>query len=346
MRSKGLKSTSTSKPRPSKTTGKTVPLTCPHCHHEQQVLSDGLSIFCDNCHNLVEIQEVLHPKAKQTKAKAKTVPLICPHCQHEQQVQPDGLSIFCKNCHEGIDIQQVLHPKAKVEKQSVKTVPLTCPHCQHEQQVRPDGLSIFCKKCHNSIEIQQILHPTTRMETKPSEGRSIHCFRCQIELIAPLKAQSVMCKKCGYRNDLQDYHIKSVLSRDLETHGTLQIEKNGTVLNSTAKVKSAAIAGKFIGKLMAQEVHLKTGANFEGGLTADALVLESNALCNIKKEFTVKRIIIAGQYHGNIKTSQFVELKKTARFIGSIVTNKLIIEEGASLIGDLAIGTAPSKTTV
>lgn len=338
-----MKTTTGSRSQPSKTTGKTVPLICPHCQHEQQVIPDGLSIFCDHCHNQVEIQEILHPKAKQTKASAKTVLLICPHCQHEQKVQPDSLSNFCKKCHNAIDIQQVLHPKPKVEKQTAKTVPLICPHCQHEQQVRPDVLSLFCKKCHNSIEIQQILHPTPHAETKPSEGKNIYCFRCKAELTAPLKAQSVMCKKCGYRNDLQDYHVKTVLSRDLETHGTLQIEKNGTVLNSTAKVKNATISGKFIGKLTAQEVHLKAGANFEGGLTAEALILESNALCNIKKEFKVKRIVIAGLYHGNIKTSQYVELKKTARFIGSIVTKKLVIEEGASLVGALEIGTSLSE---
>lgn len=278
-------------------------------------------------------------KPKPQKFVGRTVSLFCPHCKTEQQVRPDGVSMFCQQCHQLIDIQEVLHPKTKSMKTTVKTVPLICPSCQHEEQVRPDGISVFCKKCHNAIDIQQTLHPTKQTEQKTTEVKAVLCFRCKAELTPSINAQAVLCKKCGYRNDLQDYHVKGVLSHDIETYGILDVPSNATVLNATARVRDAMIHGKYIGKLTAEnEIVLKSGALFEGGLKAYSLVLESNAQCNIKKEFSVKRIVIAGHYYGNIIAGQFVELKKTANFVGSIVTQNLIVEAGASLMGEVKVG--------
>jgi cytoskeletal protein CcmA (bactofilin family)/RNase P subunit RPR2 len=325
--------------KPSRTAGRTVPLICPHCQFEQQVRPDGISIFCKSCRNSIDIQEILHPKVKQAKQTQKTVSVTCPDCQHEQQIRPDVLSTFCKKCHNSMDVQKVLHPKAAGGKKTTKTIAIICPDCQHEQQVQPGGVSIFCKKCHNPIDIQKVLHqPAAPAETKVAEGITITCFKCPTELHAPLKAQGVMCKKCGYRNDLQSYHVKDILSRDLETHGTLTIPAGGTVLNSTARVGVATIQGKFIGKLTAKEIILKSGSIFEGNIKADHLVLESNVQCTIKKELNANRIAIAGQYHGNITSGQSVELKRTAQFVGKIVTKNLIIEEGAAVMAELRIG--------
>lgn len=240
-----------------------------------------------------------------------------------------------------MDVQKVLHPKAAGGKKTTKTIAIICPDCQHEQQVQPGGVSIFCKKCHNPIDIQKVLHhpaSSAPAETKTAEGITITCFKCPTELHAPLKAQGVMCKKCGYRNDLQSYHVKDILSRDLETHGTLTIPGGGTVLNSTSRVSVATIQGKFIGKLTAREIVLKSGSTFEGNIKADSLVLESNVQCTIKKELSANRIVIAGQYHGNITSGQSVELKRTAQFIGKLVTKNLIIEDGAAVIAELKIG--------
>lgn len=335
-----MKITPDTNSKPSRTTGRTVPLVCPHCQFEQQVRPDGISIFCKSCRNSIDIQEILHPKAKQVKQTQKTISIVCPDCSHEQQIRPDVLSTFCKKCHNSMDVQKVLHPKAAGGKKSSKTVPLICPGCQHEQQVQADGVSIFCKHCHNPIDIQKGLHqPAAPAGTKATaEGITITCFKCPTELHAPLKAQGVMCKKCGYRNDLQSYHVKDILSRDLETHGTLTIAAGGTVLNSTARISSATIHGKFIGRLTAKEITLKSGSVFEGNIKADSLILESNVQCTIKKELHANKIVIAGQYHGNITSGQSVELKRTAQFVGKLVTKNLIIEDGAAVIAELKIG--------
>lgn len=213
-----------------------------------------------------------------------------------------------------------------------------CPHCQSEQNVRPDGISLFCGKCHLSIQVQEMLHPSSPSQAKTTQTKLVSCFRCHIEIPAPLKAQSFLCKKCGYRNDLQDYHVKSVLSRDLETYGNLSIDAAGTVLNSTAKVKEALIAGKFIGHLTADSITLKSGAIFEGGMMAECLTLESSVQCSIKKEFWVKKIILTGLYQGNIQTHETVFLKKNAIFIGTLSTKNLFMEEGATLMGEIKIG--------
>ncbi|MBI1883832.1 MAG: polymer-forming cytoskeletal protein [Chlamydiae bacterium] len=235
-------------------------------------------------------------------------------------------------------------PLAQPRKATGRTVALSCPHCKSLQEVRPDGLSIFCSKCHLLIDIQKALHPRALTQTKEIAYKNVPCFRCQVELATSPGAQSVMCKKCGYRNDLQDYHVKDMLSRDLETHGSLDVPTNTTVLNSTAKVKEANIAGKFIGKLTAQErITLKAGAIFEGGLQAPHLILESHVQCHLKKGFKVERITLAGQFHGKIQTSQTVELKSKAVFLGSLETRHLILEDGAFLMGEVKISSFSSR---
>lgn len=338
-----MKTSPDSKSRLKKVMGPTVPLICPHCQHEQEVRADSVSVYCTKCHNPIEIQKVLHPKTKAVKVLEKTIPLTCPSCEHVQEIRPDSVSIFCKKCHNTIEIQEVLHPKKKTAKILEKTVPLTCPSCAHTQEVRPDSVSVFCKKCHNTIDVQKIFHPASKAEDKITDVKIISCCRCQVELTAASHAQSVLCKKCGYRNDLQDYHVKTVLSRDLETQGILEVSCGGTVLNSTSKVREAIIFGKFIGKLTARQITLKSGSVFEGGIKTDLLILESDAQCHIKKEFQAKRIVIAGVYRGNIQTSQCVEIRRTGCFIGSMAAQSLFMEEGATLMGELKISSSQEK---
>ncbi len=66
-------------------------------------------------------------------------------------------------------------------------------------------------------------------------------------------------------------------------------------------------------------------------------------------ELTARNITIAGHYKGNLEAEGKLELKKTATAIGTFKVNKLLIEQGATLSGNLEMelkeepGAAPVK---
>ncbi len=81
-------------------------------------------------------------------------------------------------------------------------------------------------------------------------------------------------------------------------------------------------------------VNLRISGKFEGTLeTKGKLMLGSKS--EIKADITGETIHIDGAVTGNIKASVLLKLTGTARLNGNIETPKLIIDEGAILIGQV-----------
>lgn len=56
-------------------------------------------------------------------------------------------------------------------------------------------------------------------------------------------------------------------------------------------------------------------------------------------DLTAKTVTISGQLKGNVISSGTVELKSTARVVGDISAPKILMEDGATLIGKVDTGT-------
>lgn len=217
-----------------------------------------------------------------------------------------------------------------------KTISIVCPNCQAKQMIAKSALSVFCRNCQHHIETEKVLHPEKFFKKKPDLfelSQEYTCFRCNAISEAGQESFSFFCKKCGYRNDIQDYTVKTLLSKNIETRGILNILNQGTVLNSTALVNKAIISGKFIGNLDAQEVELHENCIFEGNLKTDLLILDSPKKLALRNPLQAKHIIIPGLYKGKIKTEGIIELGENAEFYGNIFTKKLIIKSGAVFSG-------------
>lgn len=64
--------------------------------------------------------------------------------------------------------------------------------------------------------------------------------------------------------------------------------------------------------------------------TGDLIVGPS---ANLKAEIEANTVCIAGEVHGNIKTTELLELNATARLFGDICTREFKVEQGARFIG-------------
>ena len=70
--------------------------------------------------------------------------------------------------------------------------------------------------------------------------------------------------------------------------------------------------------------------SFKGKIDADA-VLIIGPKGKIEAEINVSHVIINGSFTGNIKAAEKVEINREGRVVGTILTPKLIVEEGAVL---------------
>lgn len=69
---------------------------------------------------------------------------------------------------------------------------------------------------------------------------------------------------------------------------------------------------------------------FKGKIESDSMLVIGDK-GRVEAEVHVNHVVINGDYRGNIKAPERVEINSHGRVIGTIVTPKLIVEEGAFL---------------
>lgn len=92
---------------------------------------------------------------------------------------------------------------------------------------------------------------------------------------------------------------------------------------------------KFEGKLFFDEI-VRLDGTFKGEIVSkDTLIIGETA--DIDGEAEVGTFILSGQFKGNIKATTRVELRRPAKFEGTIETPVLVVEEGVALNGNLSM---------
>lgn len=92
---------------------------------------------------------------------------------------------------------------------------------------------------------------------------------------------------------------------------------------------------KFEGKLFFDEI-VRLDGIFKGEIVSkDTLIIGETA--DIEGEVEVGTFILSGKFKGNVKSATRVELRRPARFEGTIETPVLVVEEGVVLNGSLSM---------
>ena len=84
------------------------------------------------------------------------------------------------------------------------------------------------------------------------------------------------------------------------------------------------------------------------GQVEGTIALKGNSLTvgpngQVKASVEAKGVVVQGKLEGNIQASERVELRKSAIVTGDITTQRIFIEEGASLKGKVDTHRADSK---
>jgi len=87
---------------------------------------------------------------------------------------------------------------------------------------------------------------------------------------------------------------------------------------------------------------VRVGGEFEGKIQAhgDVLVGEGSI---INGNINGSRVIVSGEVNGNIAANAGLEITKTGKVIGDILSDKLIVDEGAIYKGKVTLESSSSK---
>src|SRR5271166_6428926 len=94
--------------------------------------------------------------------------------------------------------------------------------------------------------------------------------------------------------------------------------------------KSVFIKGELSGS---EDLYLDGQVEGSIALKGNSLTVGPNG--QLKGGVEAKGVVVQGRLEGNIQASERVELRKTAVVIGDITTQRILIEEGASLKGKI-----------
>jgi cytoskeletal protein CcmA (bactofilin family) len=76
---------------------------------------------------------------------------------------------------------------------------------------------------------------------------------------------------------------------------------------------------------------LRVDGRAEGRLDADCVILSESAM--VKGEIQGKKIIVGGTVEGNLRAQELVEIKSKGKVLGDILSQKLVVIEGAEFNG-------------
>ena len=102
--------------------------------------------------------------------------------------------------------------------------------------------------------------------------------------------------------------------------------------------KSLVIKGELSGS---EDLYLDGQVEGSIALKGNSLTVGPNG--QVKASVDAKGVVVQGKLEGNIQASDRVELRKSAIVTGDITTQRILIEEGASLKGKVDTRRADAK---
>jgi cytoskeletal protein CcmA (bactofilin family) len=221
-------------------------------------------------------------------------------------------------------------------------VSVTCPKCGHTQAEPSTAYSTVCKKCRQHFRPHDAQRPAAKArEQQPREHRQVTCFKCAASLDVPLSAQSTMCKRCSSHVDLRDYQITNAVSKNFKTKGRFVIEESGFLFNTESIAGEVILKGRLLGKLTAERsLEIYNTAEIKGSFNAAKLIIPAGNRFRWPQTLLIGSAEIGGELTANVRASETVVLKSTARFFGNVEAGGLVVEEGAVFVGTAKIGTS------
>lgn len=122
----------------------------------------------------------------------------------------------------------------------------------------------------------------------------------------------------------------------------IEAPKPDTVPIEIARIgKSVAVKGELSGS---EDLYLD--GELEGSITLPEHRLIIGSHARVRANVEAGEVIVHGKLNGNVRASEHIELKKTAVLAGDIVTQHIVIEDGAYFKGSIDVHKAAAKPEI
>jgi cytoskeletal protein CcmA (bactofilin family) len=123
---------------------------------------------------------------------------------------------------------------------------------------------------------------------------------------------------------------------------SVEAPKADTVRAEVAHIgKSVVVKGELSGS---EDLYLDGEVEGSIELRAHRLIIGPNG--RVCANVEAGDVVVHGKLDGNVRSSERVELKKTAMLVGDIVTQRIVIEDGAYFKGSIDIQRQPTKPEI
>lgn len=175
--------------------------------------------------------------------------------------------------------------------------------------------------------------------TLPPKQR-LRCYECGYEYDLTGRLKSTHCPKCRVALDLAGFTVDADCREELKTLATIRVTPRGIVRSAKLVAMDLELAGRMAGCEVEvfRRLTLLPGADFmKGEIRALDLRVDAGADTNFKGHAIFRNVEVIGHLQASVFASGTVTLRSTAGFTGSICAPRLVVEDGATLVGQVRV---------
>jgi cytoskeletal protein CcmA (bactofilin family) len=168
------------------------------------------------------------------------------------------------------------------------------------------------------------------------------CYACGAEFTVAGRMGTIVCSKCRTVLNQADVPWGENGEAAVKTVGVLTILPGATVREGHLLVaRDVVLEGRVEGgRLRAlRRLEIRAGAVYaEAFVETRDLLVGPGAHLALGQERSFRDVDVAGELHANLRATGALILREGAYFQGDVYAARLIVEEGAGLVGEVRVG--------
>lgn len=191
----------------------------------------------------------------------------------------------------------------------------------------------------------QPVHPQPQVRIRHTimpARHTIRCFHCSFQFVNTGRLDKVLCPKCRMFLSTEPQTIDGIWSGRVQTLGTITVAGGGDVKSGELAAMDLLLYGRVSGGRVdvMRRLELFPGSSLDlvTFRYADLLVHHGMTLAP-SDAIKCSTLTVAGEVEAKVECTGCVTITATGTFRGSIRAPSMIIEDGATVEADVAVGT-------
>jgi cytoskeletal protein CcmA (bactofilin family) len=171
----------------------------------------------------------------------------------------------------------------------------------------------------------------------------IRCYRCGFEFVLTGRMDKVLCHKCRTFLSTDNHTVDGLWSGRLETIGTVTVTPMGLIKAGEMFAMDLLLHGRVEGGQLnvRRRLELFAGASLDlASVTFSDLAIHAGMVLVPAGPVVCREVTVAGELEAVVECSGSVTVKAGGLFRGTLRAPRMVVEDGATLDADVAVGTA------